>query len=489
VPLAPPSTVEASQPGEQAEAGDVPRTRLLAYGLAVAIVGTLLLVVSTPAPWSLLATRADGYEASVEVLADGGPPLLGYADEEAEEYVPLGVTDDQGAYVLIPLVAHVLGLDDATTALEVVFLAAVFLTLLAYPLVFYTLFRSAAAAVVAPLVLLAGARLLYYQDVYWVPALAALALLPPLLLIDRRWPRWSFPAMLGLLVVASVASSLRSNAGLGVAIAAGIVVLGRPWSIPRKGLAAAALAVAYLSFSVLGMTAIREYRDSWVGDPAFAEGVAASHPVWHTAYIGLGYVPNDYGLRYRDEDAIETVELIEPGTPYLSEEYEEILRERYVDIATGNPDFFLSVTAQKLLVAIGNAAPLLVLLALLLPFALAVRRRLTVRLLLLALPTVLVASIQPIFAVPFQVYEAGLYGALGVVVLVLIAWLAAEAERRRGVRDLWGTASPRALRAGLAVAALAVLIFLARIPVDDRATEWQAGAPGAGESDVSLEER
>jgi hypothetical protein len=489
VPPASPSTVEAPQPGEQAEAGGVPRTRLLAYGLAVSIVGTLLLVVSTPAPWSLLATRADGYEASVEVLADGGPPLLGYAAEQAEEYVPLGVTDDQGAYVVVPLVAHLLGLDDATTALEMVFLAVVFMTLVVYPLVFYALFRSTAAAAVAPLVLLAGARLLYYQDVYWVPALAALALLPPLLLIDRRWPRWSFPALLGLLVLASMASSFRSNAGLGVAIAAAIVVLGRPWPIPRKGLAVAALAVAYFSFSVLGMSAIREYRDSWVGDPEFAQGVAASHPVWHTAYIGLGYVPNDYGLRYRDEDAIETVEQIEPGTTYLSAEYEEILRERYVDIATGNPGFFLSVTAPKVLVAMGNAAPLLVLLALLLPVALALRRRLTIRLLILALPAVLIAAIQPISAVPFHVYEAGLYGALGLVVLVLIVCLVAEIERRPAVRELWRAPSRRALRAGLALAALAAAIFLARIPVDDRAMEWQAGAPGAGESDVSLEER
>jgi hypothetical protein len=295
--------------------------------------------------------------------------------------------------------------------------------------------------------------------------------------------------MLGLLVGASVASSMRSNAGLGIAIAAGIVVLGRPWSIPRKGLAVAAMVAAYLSFSVLGMSALREYRDSWVGDPAFADGAGASHPVWHTAYIGLGYLPNDYGLRYRDEDAIETVELIEPGTPYVSDEYEEILRERYVDVATGNPDFFLSVTAQKLLVALGNAAPLLVLLAVLLPFALALRRRLTVRLLLLALPAVLVASVQPIFAVPIHAYEMGLYGALGVVVLVLIASLAAEVERRRAVRDLWGAASRRALRAGLAVAAVALALFLARMPIDDRAAEWLAGAPGAGQSDVSLEER
>jgi hypothetical protein len=494
----------------------IPWKRLLAYGLAVATVGTLLLIVSTPAPWSLHGTRVEGYEASIEVLDDGGPPLLGYAGSSnvstgKGEYVALGVTDDQGTYVVVPLVAHVLGLEDPRAAMEAVFVIAVSLTLLLYPVVFYALFRSWAAALLAPLMLLAGARIIWGQDVYWVPALAALALLPPLLLVDRRWPRGSFLIMLGLLVVASVASSFRSNAGLGVAIAAGIVVLARPWSLPRKGLAVAVLAAAYLSVSVVGMNAIRDYRDSWVGDPQFAEEANSTHPVWHTAYIGLGYLPNDYGLRYRDEDAIATVELIEPGTEYVSDEYESILRERYLDVATENPDFFLSVTAQKVLVTIGNAAPLLVLLALLVPVAIAARRRQAARWLLLMVPAAVLASIQPIFAVPFHVYETGLYGALGVGVIVLLAWFVAEVEQRLRMRaradgrpfrdlvhltavldacrDLRSPGSRRGLHSGLAVAAIAVLVFVVRMPIDDRAMDWQGSAPPGAESEVSLEER
>jgi hypothetical protein len=509
-------TPTASEPSADVQASRFPWKPLLAYGLAVAIVGTLLIIVSTPGQWLLMGTRAEGYEASIEMLEDGGPPLLGYAGSVNvgtgnDKYVALGATDHQGTYVVLPLVGHLLGLEDPRAAMEVVFLIAVFLTLLFYPVVFYALFRSWGAALLAPLMLLAGARILNGQDIYWVPALAAFALLPPLLLVDRRWPRRSFPIMLGVLAVASVASSFRSNAGLGIAIAAGIVVLARPWSLPRKGLAVAALVAAYLSFSVLGMTAIREYRDSWVGDPRFAEQASSAHPVWHTAYIGLGYLPNDYGLRYRDEDAIATVELIEPGTEYVSEEYESILRERYLDVATENPDFFLSVTAQKVLVTIGNAAPLLVLLALLVPVAIAARRRQAARWLLLMVPAALLASIQPIFAVPFRVYETGLYGALGVGVVVLLAWLVAEVEQRLRIRaqvegrpfretvhlragldayrDLRSPGSRRSLHAGLAVAAVAVLIFVVRMPIVDRAMEWQAGAPPGAESAVSLEER
>ena len=495
------------------EASRVPWKSLLGYGLAVAIVGTLLLVISTPAQWLLAGTRAEGYEASIEILEDGGPPLLGYAGSVKggagnAEYVAVGAADDQGTYVVVPLVAHALGLD-AHAAMEVVFLIAVFLTLLLYPLVFYALFRSWAAALVAPVMLLAAARIISGQDIYWVPALTAFALLPPLLLIDRRWPRGSFPIMLGLLVVASVASSFRSNAGLGIAIASVIVVLARPWSLSRKGVAVATLAVAYLSIMALGMTAIREYRDSWVGDPDFAIEAVGTHPVWHTAYIGLGYLPNGYQLRYRDEDAIATVESIEPGTEYVSEEYEDILRERYLEVASENPDFFISVTAQKVLVTLGNAAPLLVLLALLLPPALAFRRRQATRWLVLIVPAVLLASIQPIFAVPFHVYEIGLYGALGVGVIVLVAWVVAEVEDRLrvraggrairellhvgagldAIRDLRSRGSRRGMYAGLGLAAVAVLIFVARIPINDRAMEWQASAPSGAESEVSLEER
>jgi hypothetical protein len=98
-----------------------------------------------------------------------------------------------------------------------------------------------------------------------------------------------------------------------------------------------------------------------------------------------------------------------------------------------------------------------------------------------------------------------------VVAIVLVALLVAEIEQRLRKRariegrplgellhlragldafqDVRSPGSRRGPYAGLAVAAVAVLIFVVRMPIDDRAMEWQASAPSGAESEVTLEER
>jgi hypothetical protein len=50
------------------------------------------------------------------------------------------------------------------------------------------------------------------------------------------------------------------------------------------------------------------------------------HVFWHSVYIGLGYVDNEYIPHYLDEVAMQKVYSIDPSIKYLSKEYEEVLK-------------------------------------------------------------------------------------------------------------------------------------------------------------------
>jgi hypothetical protein len=497
------STTRETEPQRAARCTDDRRriAGLLAYGLLVAVLATVVTAWKAPDEWGVQGSREQGYTASLEVLNEGGPPLLGHAGRPSvsaptgERYGPVGVTDDQGAYVYVPVLAKLLGLEDPLDAIGLLYLALFALPLIVYPLVFYGLFRSMAAAVVAPLglgavsALIAAGSFGHPTDIYWIGAWASLALLPPLLLIDRRRPRGSLALIVLIAVAASFATSIRSNAGLGVALAAALVILARgDWSFPRRGAAMVLLVVAYLSISSFGLAAVRDYRNDWVDSPRFSEQASLrSHPVWHNAYIGLGYFPNDHGIFYLDEVASSTVERIDPDSGYITPEYERVLRDRYFEVVGDDPGFFLLNLGGKLVVTAGQTLVWLLMAAVIAPFALTIghRARMMRRCALLLAPAIAIGLVPSIATVPSRPYELGLTGALALCSLMLTAWLAAEGEdlisRTSGPGGALAWLRSRATtpsfrrRAGVAVAGVLLVIGLsvASSPLERKADNWQ----------------
>ncbi|MGP1507149.1 MAG: hypothetical protein ACTTIM_06865 [Campylobacter sp.] len=53
----------------------------------------------------------------------------------------------------------------------------------------------------------------------------------------------------------------------------------------------------------------------------------SKHVFWHSVYLGLGYVDNEYIPHYLDEVAIQKVNSINPSIKYSSQEYEDILKQ------------------------------------------------------------------------------------------------------------------------------------------------------------------
>jgi hypothetical protein len=474
------------------------RERLVLYGVGLAVI----VFAAGNALWptshvTLLGTRVQGLTTAIDVVDHGGPPLLGSSRPYSESwqttpeqrYFSTASTDDPGIYVYLPFAGRILGIDDPRLLLKWFVLASFALLSCIYPLLFYELFGSLAVALVSPLLPLAF-LVRGNADIYWIAAWCALACLPALMLLaSRRWSGRSIAACAGIAIVASFASSIRSEAGLGVAIAAVALVLIRERRWRRRLAVGVLVAAAYLTIRPMLIKGLETYRDHTIAsyiheNPDWSSVSGSGHPFWHSAYIGLGYLPNRWGIVWKDASAEAAVRRVDPKAPYLSARYSSILERRYFHILREDPGFILRTYATKAAVEANQALryflPGLLLLPALLLFG--PRRRLLAGWTLLVLPTLLIQLAPPVLVMP-GLYGVGFISAVGLLALLpgceLLALVARGfATRRRGeatvsqfaIRDL--VHKPRAWVA----AGTAVLLVIAAVALHSKQLVLRPGS-------------
>lgn len=393
-----------------------------------------------PSP-SLQSSRIAEVASAVDVLSHGGPPLVvsdvPYRPGLAPSHLsPAGITDDQGIYLYLPLLGDWSGIRDPALLLKWLFIGCWALAVFAIPFIVDAIFASLAAVAVTPL-LLDWIVLHVYKDVYWVQAWIAVLGIPLLVLAYRWWVvgrrRAVATIVAPLLLAAGFATSIRAHAGtpilisaLGIVVAAGGRLRARGTSdwLSRVGVAAVLLAAyACVGLSFAGVRAYRDSRVHFAAQPI----QLTSHPFWHPAYLGLGYLPNRFGIAWNDSAAADAVNRAAPGTPYLSARYEQTLRHLYFRIVDSNPGYAFRDYSMKLRVTIADALRRYWLLIILVPAAIASRRTRLVKVAFwIALPALLAGLASPVLAVPLRGYEIAFEGAVAAAWLLAVAWAAAR---------------------------------------------------------------
>jgi hypothetical protein len=479
-----------------------PYALMVLWGLVVGLAAALVLLAMTPSIWPIMASRSTGMRASLAVLSHGGPLLVGL---HAGAYYPVALGDDPGAFTYLPLLGHLFGGVDPVAMLRYCYVVLVASLAAVYPLIFYKLTRSLLAGLAAPLMLLACLRSLGFIDVYWVAAWGMLALLPPLYLLARDWSRFGLVALVAISLVAGWLSSTHDSSGVGIVVIAAIVLLLRRWRWWRVLPALALLVVAYMSSSAFVFSAIREHRDQRLGVTAMRDDEMTQHPLWHTAYIGLGYLPNHYGISFLDGVSAARVQSDSPGTPYFSHHYETVIRKAYFRVVRAHPLEVIKQYGAKVVVAVADARLYLVLVLLTMPAMLLLGsgRRMRRRWVLLTLPALVVAFLQTIVAMPGPAYDAELFGALGVLVILGLCWMLGEAEagaRTHGglrlayaaLRNTWSTrtkgfsALPKDARLVVVLSAVLLMVSAGGHFIRLSAENWQSHPSGVPISNPTI---
>jgi hypothetical protein len=416
----------------------------LVYGAAFALFAWSSLTSSVPDHGSLMTMRENGVRGSLTMLRQGHAPLLlarSQVPRQLKEstyaygpkvtsyrYFPAPQGDDPGIYLYLPLLGWMTGENDPLALLKVFFIGLFLPLFVLYPLIFHRLLNSYAAALIAPVLLLSCTRFVSDSDIYWVSTWCLLACVPLLLLLYQRWQwgRRGLLALAGLMVVASFATSIRTGAGLPIAFA-GIVLLflrERMWR--RRLVGGLIVLVAYMSIAFFGFRGIEAVRDVSIDHAAMP---TYEYAVWHSMYIGLGYIPNPYGLRYDDDVALSAAKRADPDVTYLGDGYGSVMRGIYFRFVRDHPGFLVKNIGLKTYVVLRDALRSAPYAFILLPLLTLVgrRRQLLGVALIFLVPAVVWAFLQSVLVIPTPTIELPWLGAWRFLMLLSLVWLAALA--------------------------------------------------------------
>jgi hypothetical protein len=458
-------------------------TFLLLVGFAMAAIGFATVMSMPDMGWhsardAELRATYDAYrETGTLLIKESGSGSYGV---QAPADGPLTFAtwdDDPGSYIIASLMSHVTGSDSPYLGLKLAQALLVAIPLLWLPLAVARVVgraRAGFAMLLLPVVILLfnhGATLvgteyglsdristLPVYSLYGTAAsLAFLSLSLVVLLSTYRLRTVALVgATVGIAVLAATGNMSRSLSGMGVAAAVGVLwwMHARgPWKWPAAlgGALAAIVLAAMLQTGV--MTAINVQRAETTGQ-AMSE-VPDAHTAWHSLYLGLSYPqplngePSRFDVTWSDEFGWAKAKEVDPDVLVASEEYDEILRDLYMDEVLADPVGALKLYVQKSLYLAKHFGGLLLFILTGFVVGMSVRSGLRARLgrvLAIALPLLVLGLVPAIMVMPMLYYYSelaaalGLFAAvsLGVIVWALTSWPARvrARERIRVARDV-----------------------------------------------------
>lgn len=379
--------------------------------------------------------------------------------------------DDPGSYIIASLMSHVTGSDSPYPGLKLAQALLVAIPLVWLPLAVARVVgrsRAGYALVLLPLVVwlfnhgatLVGTEYGLSNSVNTLPVYslygtaASMAFLSLALAVLLSTYRLSTVALMGATVGISILAAFgnmsRSLSGMGIAAAVGVLwwihAHGRWKWVAALGGALVAVVLATVIQSGL-MAGINVDRASTTGQ-SMTEAPDA-HTAWHSLYLGLSYPepingqPSRFGVTWSDEFGWAKAREVDPDVLVASEEYDEILKDLYLEKVLGDPIGAVKLYALKAIYLAKHFGGLLLFIILGFAVGLSVRTGLNVRLrrvLAIVVPLLALGLVPAVLVMPMLYYYSELSAALGllaavslgVIVWALTSWPARVRARESG---------------------------------------------------------
>ncbi len=292
-----------------------------------------------PIKYVWLVDALEGYKRT-------GLWLLGF---DGTKYYPSAAGDDVGIFFFIPLIAMYLHID-MHTATNIFLLSFLSLSCLVAMVGFYLLFDRVRDRIVALIGLCIFLLFIFHNasDVYLIASSAVVAFVPLFLFFLKRKPAL-LPHYLGIISIPlATMHFIRAYSEVGIVIFIIIsIFFYLKVSMQRKVLLTGVLLVGFIP-TVLFFTYHLDQRDVFLlrenPDHVFS---IRKHGVWQPFYLGLGYIPNQYGIEFANFVAIKKVDSIVHGVDITSARFEDIMREEAFAIIKHDPFFYIKTLLAK----------------------------------------------------------------------------------------------------------------------------------------------
>ncbi|MEW5705272.1 MAG: hypothetical protein AB1743_00445 [Actinomycetota bacterium] len=297
---------------------------------------------------TIMQCRYDMLKDAIAGYNKTGMPLVSYSKGTLGS---AGFGDDVGIYYFIPKIAHTFNLS-LNQSINIFFISMALISLVLGIIGSFLLFKTWWGRAIALIGMLALTLVsIRVGDVYIASASIVLMVIPIFLYLVHSKKNLASLAMFIFLAgtAVGVVHFIRSHAGTAVLIFILFVVMfymGTSW---KNKLTLTALLVAGVLVPSLYFNVLLDQRDAYLVEkqPGYHK-VTRQHPFWHSVYIGFGFLDNPYGIKYLDAVAADKVRSISPKTPYLSREYEAILKYEVFKLIRQHRRFVITTLFAKL---------------------------------------------------------------------------------------------------------------------------------------------
>ncbi len=296
----------------------------------------------------MMPSRLRNLKLAVESYDKSGIP---FTFRSGDSFTAAGSSDDVGLYYFIPEIAKLLNIS-AVSAINVFFILIIGISAALGLTGLFLLFKSLLSRVVSVIgILLLSIATWSIGDLYVAHTVAILSIIPLFLYLvsKKKISRnlFIFFALSGLTL--GSLHLIRSHSGTAVIIFITIILLFR---IRSNWLQKTAILIVLLStFMVpkLYVDRLLDKRDAFLvkEDNTYTK-VNRKHPLWHSIYIGFGFLSNDYGIEYKDTVAYDKVASIDDEVISLSPRSEKILRAEVISLFKTAPKFVIHTIFSKL---------------------------------------------------------------------------------------------------------------------------------------------
>lgn len=174
------------------------------------------------------------------------------------------------------------------------------------------------------------------------------------LLSNAKWLVFSLLGV-GALAVASLVREPVGTMGFLMTLLVGAYALLKRRPFVSRATAAVLLVVVAAAGAWKVATPLLAYRDAAFGVPAAR--LIQAHGTSHNLFIGLGAVPNKWGIRWDDSYGAQSVQAVDPAIPYVSHEYYAVLRQLYLHKVLDDPLEVGRIYGVKAYELLGQAFP------------------------------------------------------------------------------------------------------------------------------------
>jgi len=262
------------------------------------------------------------------------------------------ILDDIGLYLIVPWLAHRLGLSIGfaydlflTLLIVISFVSGMIGFLALTPDRWPRLVAVAAVLLVSLLAFRIG-------DVYIVLGMIPVALVPWILLAIRSGA-WLSLTTVGVIsgAVAGASDFVRRGSGTILLIFFTIALaLSKNLRPKARLLGVAAAAISLTIAWAVSMHLVAERNTFLRAHTSNASQLRFRHPFWHPLYVGFGYAKNDLVPAYLDEVGVARVCSETLSADYLSQDYERVLRNATEQLVRQHPAIVVRNLVKKTLV-------------------------------------------------------------------------------------------------------------------------------------------